>query len=168
MSLNFQLAVFNRTSMIWPKHIETYIGSHIWDIYDGICDHMAKKFPYNVIIFPELPRTLRGKFCAEKDASKWVYFCMEMLRKWGQILRKKLKHGNEFISVRKFCGNEGNWGKIMRKKLRHGNELISMWTFCGNVRKYRSNFFREFHRILTCKSQLSKYWVIKVKKCWVI
>ena len=62
-------------------------------------------------MFPELPRTLQNS-AGEKDASKCVYFMYgnspEMRETEGKFCGKNLRHGNEFISVRKFCGNEKN------------------------------------------------------------
>ena len=58
---------------------------------------------------------------------------MEILWKWREnFAGKTQRHGNEFISVLKFCGNEGNF---RGKKQRHGNLFIYVWKLCGNEGK---------------------------------
>ena len=105
----------------------------------------------------EMRETARGKFCGEKtEAWKWDYFCMEFCGNegnWGKIM-----YSNIFIYV-SLIGN-GTWKKCLpTTKYRvfftdfHTIPHISVQRcfplWCnGNVRKYRSNSFRVFHRIL--------------------
>ena len=60
---------------------------------------------------PELPRTLRNS--AEKRCIEMSLFLYgnspEMRETEGKFCGQKFKHGNEFIFVWKFCGNEGNF-----------------------------------------------------------
>ena len=124
-------------SMIWPKHIETYIGNHIWDIYDGICDHPARNFRTKSLFSQNCPelcgRILRGKRCIKM--SLFLYGNSPEMREHSA---KKLRHGNEVIYVRKFCGNERNWRKFCGKKQRHENEFIYIWN-SAEMREMREN-----------------------------
>ena len=66
-----------------------------------------------------------------------VYFCTEIFcgneENWGQILRKKHRHEHEFISVWKFCGNEGNcMREILRGKTEAWKWDYFCMEFCGN------------------------------------
>ena len=53
-----------------------------------------------------------GKLCGNNLSMEMILFLYvnsaEMRETEGILRGKKLSHGNEFISVRKFCGNEGN------------------------------------------------------------
>ena len=100
------------------------------------------------------------------DASKWVYFCMEMREIEGKFCGqnlgmemslfmygnyaemretegkfggKKRRHGNEFISVWKFCGNEGNWGKFCGGKNRGMEMSLFMYWILWKWGKLREN-----------------------------
>ena len=121
----------------------------------------------------EMRETAWGKFCGEKtEAWKWDYFCMEFCGNegnWGKIM-----YSNIFIYV-SLIGN-GTWKNVCQQQITEFFSTISIqfrtfrtemlsplisvhfhkilpfcWNvrkFSGNVRKYRSNSFREFHRIL--------------------
>ena len=57
------------------------------------------------------------------------------LRNCAELCGKKQRHGNEFISVRKSCGNEGKarkWGKIKRKSFTITFLLLYIDNLIGN------------------------------------
>ena len=57
---------------------------------------------------PEMRET-KVKFCGKNISMEMSLFMygnyVEMRETEGKFYGKKLRHGNEFISVRKFCGN---------------------------------------------------------------
>ena len=59
---------------------------------------------------PEMMET-EGNLCGKNlsmEISLFLYVNSAEMRETEGILRKKLRHGNEFISVWQFCGNEGH------------------------------------------------------------